>query len=343
MTASRATAAARPATSTAAGSGGGQASQDRLVTANRASSAGLAVTSTAARPQAVRRSRGPRSGLSLAIAVSLVVSAVVIIGFGGWRYYWAPEDVRAYTDLHPFLRPSGVVGNLLGIAGLSLMVVMHLYTLRKRAKFMSRFGSISSWLEFHIFCGVLGPVLITLHTSFKFNGLISVAYWSMVVVVLSGFVGRYLYVRIPRSIRGRELSDAELAERASELKRELASADLPPRVAAAVQVFEASAIPATEKEATWPGLVFGELRMKLRLFALRRRTHRRPEYAVVAETLGLIAERAVLLRRIAYLKKTRRLFDLWHVYHKPLALLMAVIVALHVAIVVYLGYGWALQ
>lgn len=342
MTASRATAAARPATSTAARPAGGRASQDQFVTANR-SVAARPATSTAARPQAVRRSRGPRSGLSLAIAVSLVVSAVVIIGFGGWRYYWAPEDVRAYTDLHPFLRPSGIVGNLLGIAGLSLMVVMHLYTLRKRAKFMSRFGSISSWLEFHIFCGVLGPVLITLHTSFKFNGLISVAYWSMVVVVLSGFVGRYLYVRIPRSIRGRELSDAELSERAAELKRELASADLPPRVAAAVHVFEESAIPATEQEATWPGLVFGELRMKLRLFTLRRRTHRRPEYAVVAETLRLIAERAVLLRRIAYLKKTRRLFDLWHVYHKPLALLMAVIVILHVATVVYLGYGWALK
>ena len=50
----------------------------------------------------------------------------------------------------------------------------------------------------------------------------------------------------------------------------------------------------------------------------------------------------MLLRRIAYLKKTRKLFDLWRVYHKPLAILMALIVALHVAIVVYLGYGWAL-
>jgi len=275
--------------------------------------------------------------------VSLVVSAVVIIGFGGWRYYWAPQDVRAYTDLHPFLRPSGIVGNLLGIFGLSLMVVMHLYTLRKRAKFMSRFGSISSWLEFHIFCGVLGPVLITLHSAFKFNGLISVAYWSMLVVVASGFVGRYLYVRIPRSIRGRELTDAELAERAAELKRHLAAANLPPRLAEAVQAFERSAIPATEADVTWTGLVFGELRVKLSLYALRRRARRLPGYALVADALALIAERAVLMRRIAYLKKTRKLFDLWHVYHKPLAVLMAIIVALHVATVVYLGYGWALR
>ena len=39
----------------------------------------------------------------------------------------------------------------------------------------------------HLFCGVVGPVLVTFHTSFKFNGLVSVAYWSMVIVMLSGF------------------------------------------------------------------------------------------------------------------------------------------------------------
>ena len=63
-------------------------------------------------------------------------------------------------------------------------------------------GRMKTWLEVHVFCGIVGPVLVTFHTSFKFNGIVSVAYWSMVAVVLSGFVGRYLYVRIPRSIRG---------------------------------------------------------------------------------------------------------------------------------------------
>ena len=60
-------------------------------------------------------------------------------------------------------------------------------------------GSMPLWLEVHIFCGIVGPVLVTFHTSFKFNGIISVAYWSMMAVMLSGFVGRYLYVRIPKN------------------------------------------------------------------------------------------------------------------------------------------------
>ena len=300
--------------------------------------------STAARPRlrTVRLPQIPLNGLSLALVASAVITAFVLFGLGGWRYYWAPQDVRAYTDLHPLLRPSGLVGNLLGIAGVALMTVMHTYTMRKRFRWMSRLGSITAWLEFHIFCGVLGPVLITLHTSFKFNGLISVAYWSMVAVVLSGFVGRYLYVRIPRSIRGIELTDAELITRAAEATRLLSTSDLPAEVAARVQAFEEWAVPATEKDATWSGLVAGELGVKLRFLALSRLAHRYSDTEVVAESLRLIRERAVLLRRIAYLKKTKKLFDLWHIYHKPLAILMALIVLLHVTAVVYLGYGWAL-
>jgi len=314
------------------------------MTATRAAEQPEVRISTAARPRShsVRLPQIPMNGLSLALVASAVITVFVLFGLGGWRYYWAPQDVRAYTDLHPLLRPSGLVGNLLGVAGVSLLTVMHTYTLRKRLRWMSRLGSITAWLEFHIFCGVLGPVLITLHTSFKFNGLISVAYWSMVVVVMSGFVGRYLYVRIPRSIRGIELTDAELITRAAEATRRLSSSNLPPAVAAKVRAFETMAVPATEKDTTWSGLVIGELGLKLRYLSLSRLAHRFSDAEAVAESLGLIRERVVLLRRIAYLKKTKRLFDLWHVYHKPLAILMALIVALHVATVVYLGYGWAL-
>jgi len=279
----------------------------------------------------------------LAVLASVLVTLVILFGLGGWKYYFAPQDVRAYTDLHPLLRPSGVVGNLLGITGLLLMVVMHGYSLRKRLRFMNRLGSVTTWLEFHIFCGLFGPVLITLHTSFKFNGLVSVAYWSMLIVVASGFVGRYLYVMIPRSIRGRELSDSELAERAAALKARVVDAGLGDDVVDRIHAFETTMIPRDEADATWSGLVFGELGAKLRLIRLHRYARRHgKDRRLVDDTLATIAERAQLLSRIAYLKKTTRLFDLWRVYHKPLAIVMALIVILHVATVVYLGYGWAL-
>ena len=284
-----------------------------------------------------------RSGLGLAVLASVCVTGVVLFVFGGWGYYFSPQDVRAYTDVHSLLRPSGIIGNLLGITGLSLMVIMHGYSLRKRIPFMKHLGSLKTWLEFHIFCGFFGHVLITLHTSFKFNALVSVAYWSMLIVVASGFIGRYLYVMIPRSIRGRELSDGELSERASTLKGQVVDSGLSDEVVARIHAFESQVIPRTEAEASWSGLLFGELEAKVRFLHLRRFARRHSDdRQLVDQTLATIVERAALLRRIAYLKKTKKLFDLWRVYHKPLAILMALIVVLHVGIVAYLGYAWAL-
>ncbi len=281
------------------------------------------------------------NGLFLAFLASIAVTAVVVGGLGGWRYYWTPLDVRAYTDLHPLLRPSGSVGRWLGIVGLCLMLVMHFYSLRKRVRWLAWTGPVTFWLEFHIFCGFLGPVLISLHTSFKFNGLISVAYWSMLIVVGSGFVGRYLYVRIPRSIRGREMDRQETADRAEQLKQDLVESGLDPKTLLAIEEFERKHLPRSEQDTTWLGLLFGELAFRARLIGMSRRLGRDDLDGDLAKrSLGLFAAHAILLRRIAYLKKTKRLFDLWRIYHKPLAVLMAVIVTLHVAVVWYFGYAF---
>jgi hypothetical protein len=305
----------------------------------------LAARQCAAVTQARRpASRAPgflRTGIGLAILASLTTVLVVVVGLDGWRYYWTPLDVRAYTDLHPLLRPSGTVGHVMGITGLSLMVVMHLYSLRKRVRWMTRLGPINTWLEAHIFCGFFGPVLVTLHTSFKFNGLISVAFWSMVIVVTSGFVGRYLYVRIPRSIRGHELGRAELDAKAAELRRRFSEIELPAEMAERIAAFEAASVPTSEDDTTWMGLLIGEPRLRLRLYSLSRELHRVvADHRLVSEQLSLLAERDLLLRRIAYLKKTKRLFDLWRVYHKPLAVLMGIIVVVHVGIAWYFGYAF---
>jgi hypothetical protein len=156
--------------------------------------------------------------LVLSAAVTVGISAWVLLGLGGWSYYRAPLDVRAYTAEHRLLRPAGSVGQTLGIAGLAMMIVPVAYAARKRWFRTPLAGSMRLWINLHIFAGIVGPVLITFHTAFKFNGIISLAYWSMVAVVLSGFVGRYLYVRIPRTIRGTEVNRGAIERRLVELK-----------------------------------------------------------------------------------------------------------------------------
>jgi hypothetical protein len=65
-------------------------------------------------------------------------------------------------------------------------------------------------MDFHVIAGVTAPILIAFHASFKFHGIAGFAFWIMVAVAISGFIGRYLYAQIPRSLNAAELSLNEL-------------------------------------------------------------------------------------------------------------------------------------
>jgi hypothetical protein len=96
-------------------------------------------------------------------------------------------------------------GHTLGILGFFLMILTEtLYSLRKRSRTV-RWGRMSEWLQFHIFTGLVGPFMVFLHTSWKFNGLAGVVTLLTLIVVISGFIGRYIYTRIPRTSDGIEL------------------------------------------------------------------------------------------------------------------------------------------
>jgi hypothetical protein len=272
-----------------------------------------------------------------AVAVA-AVAWLVLSWAGGWEYYGTPLRVRAYAEGHGLLRPSGSLGHALGVTGLLMMTVPVVYSVRKKWRRLSRLGQIRHWLNVHIFCGIVGPVLVTFHAALKFNGLISVAYWSMVAVVLSGFVGRYLYVRIPRTIRGVELSYEEILNRANGLGSDLAAMGLPPELLEPLLF-------AGEATARGAGGAGGSLLQPLLQRRLRRKARREwlragVSPAVVWDAMQLARERSFLLRRLGYLERTRRLFAFWHVFHQPLVYLMFVIAVLHISLAVYLGYGF---
>lgn len=258
-------------------------------------------------------SSGLLNAAALAVLAGAAVAAWLLFARGGWEYYRIPLAVRGYAAAHRFLRPSGAGGNVLGIAGTLFMFATLLYVARKKLKILRKAGSVVGWLEVHVFCGVFGPILITFHTSFKFNGLISVAYWSMVLVVVSGFVGRHLFVRIPKTIRGTELTRNEIEERVRALRERLAECGIP---ADLLQKIEAGG--------------GRELRKDLKRSGLSG--------PLLAEVLGVVRERAVLVQRIARLKRTRQLFQIWHVFHRPLVWVMFAIFFIHLGVAVYFGY-----
>ncbi|MCJ7623032.1 MAG: hypothetical protein MUO76_05990, partial [Anaerolineaceae bacterium] len=114
-------------------------------------------------------------------------------------------------------------GHSLGVVGLLLMLMTEtLYTLRKRSR-SARWGQMSHWLQFHIFTGLVGPYLALLHTSWKFNGLAGVVVLFTLVVVISGFIGRYIYTAIPRTADGNEITDNQLGMQMQILEESLNS------------------------------------------------------------------------------------------------------------------------
>jgi len=290
---------------------------------------------------AVDRSRGKalHNVLVIAAFVAVGVTVIVLWGFGGWEYYRAPLRTRGYLPMHRWLRPSGPVGLTLGVAGVLAMLSTLPYAARKRWQRLARLGTMKGWLEFHIFFGIVGPILITLHTSFKFNGLVSAAYWLMMTVWASGFVGRYLYVRIPRSIRGVELTRDQVDAQLAGLRAQLARAPLPDEVRRELEAFESAVVPPTGRTPALADLFLGELRVRLRLWLLRRHLREaRVDVALLHHAIAAASERASLARRGAHLERTRRLFELWHVFHRPLVYAMFLIVALHVGVAIYFGY-----
>lgn len=101
---------------------------------------------------------------------------------------------------------SGLFGHTIGAIGFILMLMTEiLYSLRKHSR-LARWGRMSNWLRFHIFTGIVGPYLVLLHTSWKFNGLAGITLFLTIVIVISGFIGRYLFTAIPRNPDGLEIN-----------------------------------------------------------------------------------------------------------------------------------------
>ena len=104
----------------------------------------------------------------------------------------------AYRQQGAFPAASGLVGHGIGVLGFILMLLAEtLYSIRKRLT-DARWGSTAAWLRSHIVMGLVGPYMVLLHTSIKFQGLAGLAMLLTGVVVVSGVAGRYLYTRLPR-------------------------------------------------------------------------------------------------------------------------------------------------
>lgn len=261
----------------------------------------------------------------------------------GLDYYLLPLDGRAYSELAPIFAPTGLVGQGMGIVGTAMIGVgVTGYSARKRLRFLGKAGALSHWLQVHIFLCTLGPFLVLLHTTFKFGGIVSIAFWSMAIVVASGVFGRYVYVRIPKTINGRFLTMDAVADKVRDLSRDIAEAT--GLKLEEIEIFLGASSALVRPMGLAGALSFAmreDFRQRKELRGLRKLLHDRdvpPDLR--GPVLTLVEEQRKLRRQSLLLQPFQRLFRYWHVVHLPLAIVMFLILAVHVTVSILFGYTW---
>lgn len=278
------------------------------------------------------------------ILLAVTVGAVFLLLLNrGYSYYSTSIADRFYHPDDNALKPSGLYGHGFGITGaLFILIGVASYMARKRYRSLSRIGTLKGWLEIHIFLCTLGPVLILYHTSFKFGGIVAISFWSMVMVVVSGIIGRFIYIQIPRTIEGRELSLNEIRGMKSDLAGTIRNVYLIDD-----ESFNNLTATISLKKETFEHGVFLSRFIKRYMadretissvkLNLKKNNLSRTQYKTI---LSLVRGEITLNRKIEQLDRMQKLFENWHVAHLPFALVMLVIITIHVIVTVVLGYRW---
>jgi hypothetical protein len=278
-------------------------------------------------------SAGPfRASLSGDMMVYLAIAAIVA---GMWKLsrmglFEAGDDV----------------GYWIGVVGAVMMVLLFSYPLRKHFHFARNWGRVKWWFLVHMILGIGGPALILLHSTFRVGSLnAAVALYSMLAVAGSGVIGRFIYARVNRGLRGEQSSLNELRDRAglqqADVKSRLAFA---PQVEARLAAFEAAV---SNTKPSWAAhtrqvcllpvqqwlcyrqcaaelqAVMARLQKKNSWSQAEWQRHERHSKELVNLYLNAVT-------RVAQFTAYERLFSLWHIVHIPFVYSLIISALVHV-------------
>jgi hypothetical protein len=273
----------------------------------------------------------------ISILVFIVILTVTILLYIGYGYYATSLEERHFHPENQSLKASGIIGHGLGVIGSLMMIVgVFTYMIRKRIQKFSRIGLLKYWLEFHIFLCTLGPFLVLFHTTFKFGGIVAVSFWCMVAVFLSGIIGRFIYIQIPHTIEGRELSLLELEDISRETNRMLRMT-----ITLDESIYDLLDN-SVENSSKGIGNILwrsSKERAAIRKLKTELKLQKVPKEKST-EIIQLYKDQLSQKKKIGRLVTMQNLFKYWHVAHLPFALVMLVIMIIHVVVVVTFGYKW---
>jgi len=258
--------------------------------------------------------------------------AFVLVGLSMWMAY------KVATGKH--YTPRSNFGFYLGVVGSVMMLLMLAYPLRKHVRFMHRWGALKNWFRIHMIMGIVGPMLVLFHSTFQLRSInATVALFSMLGVVISGIIGRFVYTKIHYGLYGSRATLEKVREELAGLSDNAKSRlHFAPRVEQWLQSFEHDSM---QLDRSFTSHLFSPLTIGLTrpILAfrcareLRRilKTERHPDFRGGApEAIQLVSQYLREIEHVAQFSTYERIFSLWHMLHVPLIYVLAACTIFHI-------------
>jgi hypothetical protein len=248
-----------------------------------------------------------------------------------------------------YLVPDSGAGYWIGVAGALVILSVLFYPWRKKNARSTRWGKIAKWFKFHMVMGVLGPALIIIHSNFTLKSInATVAMATMLFVVASGIIGRFLYAKTHQDLYGAKAEVRALLDDAEAMEAAFGEdMNWPPEMMAEMKTFE-SVI--TRQSLSAPQSLKLIILMAFQTRASRRRLGHKVrtilseraeqehwDHRRYGQRLGLVRTHLdqffATVRKAAGLKLYTRLLGLWHLMHFPLYMLLIIAAIVHVVAV----------
>ncbi len=267
---------------------------------------------------------------------------LIFIGFSlllasHWDYYGLPRLKRPFHPSHSWLRSSGRVGLTAGTGAAVLFVLNLGYLVRKRLIKLTVLGPLRGWMNAHVLTGLFGGGLVAFHSAMAPSSSLGIlALAALVITVITGIVGRTIYIRVPRSLEGRELEFQQVQSQLETCRQRL-------KIAGVHSAWLHQTKPPVRTHRTgligcFMALVAGDRQRRQDYRSLKRQILNSPALKPAARTI-LPQVKAFCLQWQWFTRyhELRSLIASWRFFHRWLAVLMLCVVFCHVVVAIRYG------
>jgi len=229
------------------------------------------------------------------------------------------------------ITPEWGTGYWLGITGGVMFLMIFLYPLRKKWKRLRNLGNVKLWFNTHMIFGLLAPTIIIFHANFQLGATNSnIALFSMLLVVLSGLIGRYIYAQIHYGLFGKHADLKELTAISEATRGQLGEVfGIAPALQNILEQYEHKVLdkPGSLAQSivrkltigfsSWKTYLVLRHRLKPLIAARARQKNWSPaeQRKFYRQTCHAVAIHLATIRKIAVLNFYERLFAGWHMVH----------------------------